>query len=70
MLYNYRIKNKKNFYECDIKIIKKAFKKCDESIKCMNQTGGDNLLNYEIEKLKEEEKLKILLNKYNKILYN
>ena len=37
----------------------------------MNQTGGDNLLNYKIEKLKEEEeKLKILLNKYNKILYN
>jgi hypothetical protein len=46
MLYNYRIKNKKDFYECDIKIIKKAFK----NIKCMNQTGGDNLLNYEIEK--------------------
>lgn len=71
MLYNYRIKNKKDFYECDIKIIKKAFKKCDESIKCMNQNGGNNILNYEIEQLtKKKEKINIILNKYNKILYN
>jgi prophage antirepressor-like protein len=71
MLYNYRIKNKKDFYECDIKIIKKAFKKCDESIKCMNQIGGNNILNYEIEQLtKKKEKINIILNKYNKILYN
>ena len=43
MLYNYRIKNRKDFYECDFNIIKKAFKNCDKSIKCMNQTqnGGN-----------------------------
>jgi len=60
MLYNYRIKNKKDFYECDIKIIKKAFKKCDESIKCMNQIGGNNILNYEIEQLTKKKKKLIL----------
>jgi hypothetical protein len=40
MLYNYRLKNRKDFYECDIKKIEKAFEKCENSIKCMNQTGG------------------------------
>ena len=39
MLYNYRIKNRKDFYECDIKKIEKAFEKCDDSIKCIEQTG-------------------------------
>jgi prophage antirepressor-like protein len=70
MLYNYRIKNRKDFYECDIKIIKKAIKKCDNSIKCMNQSGGGNIINIEIEQLKKKnEQLKKKLNKYNKILF-
>lgn len=69
MLYNYRIKNKKDFYECDIKKIKKAFKKCDDSIKCMNQNGGNNIVYFEIEQLiKKKEQIQIKLNKYNKIL--
>ena len=70
MLYNYRIKNKKDFYECDIKIIKKAFDECDKSIKCMNQTGGGtNKISFYIEKLnKKKEKLEFKLNECNNFL--
>ena len=42
MLYDYRYKNKKDFFLCDRDIIKKAFKNCKKSIKNMNQTGGYN----------------------------
>ena len=55
LLYNYRIKNRKDFYKCDIRKIEKAFKNYEDSIQCMNQDGGglkiinlnvhDNLLN-------------------------
>jgi hypothetical protein len=50
MLYDYRYKNKKDFYLCDLKIIKKAVKNCKKSINNMNQKGGglseiDNLKN-------------------------
>jgi hypothetical protein len=50
MLYDYRYKNKKDFYLCKLKIIKKAVKNCKDSIKNMNQKGGgiskiDNLKN-------------------------
>ena len=77
MLYNYRIKNKKDFYECDIKKIKTAFEKCDDSIKCMNQNGGGKLINNkiltiinnEIGKLKKtKEQINIKLNECNKHL--
>ena len=40
MLYDYRYKNKKDFFLCDRDIIKKAFKNCKKSIKNMNQKGG------------------------------
>ena len=40
MLYDYRYKNKKDFYICDLSIIKKAFKNCKRSINNMNQMGG------------------------------
>jgi prophage antirepressor-like protein len=40
MLYDYRYKNKKDFFLCDKNIIKKAFKNCIRSIKNMNQKGG------------------------------
>jgi len=78
MLYNYRIKNKKDFYDCDIKQIKKAFEKCDESIKCMNQTGGNQIKNYKIltiniieicELKKKIELLNQNINEYNKLLF-
>ena len=71
MLYNYRIKNRKDFYECDIKKIEKAFEKCEDSIKCMNQTGGNIIINNKIQQLKnKQEDIKIKINNYNKILYN
>jgi hypothetical protein len=79
MLYNYRIKNRKDFYECEFKKIEKAFEKCEDSIKCMNQNGGykivnNNILiiiNYEIEQLKKKkEQIKLKLDNYNKLLFN
>lgn len=43
MLYKYRYKNKKDYFKCELKKIIKAFDKCIESIKCVeNQTGGNN----------------------------
>lgn len=69
MLYNYRIKNKKDFYECDINIIKKAFDECDKSINCMNQNGGTNKIELLIEKLNNKKnKLELKLNECNNIL--
>ena len=42
MLYKYRYKNRKDYYHCDLKKIKIAFKKCIQSIKCVeNQIGGN-----------------------------
>jgi len=68
MLYNYRIKNKKDFYECNIKKIEKAFEKCEDSINCMNQTGGYNIIN-NIEKLKKiKEQINLKITEYNNIL--
>jgi prophage antirepressor-like protein len=37
MLYKFRIKNKKDFYECDQQDIKRAFKNCVESFECMKK---------------------------------
>jgi hypothetical protein len=78
MLYNYRIKNKKDFYECDIKKIEKAFDKCEDSIKCMSQTGGGKIsnnmifkmINYEINQLKKNKDNHMLkIDEYNKLLF-
>jgi prophage antirepressor-like protein len=42
MLYKYRYKNKKDYFKCELNKIIKAFDKCIESIKCVeNQTGGN-----------------------------
>ena len=43
MLYNYRIKNKKDYYKVSLDKIKKSFDKCLESMKCIEQTGGSNI---------------------------
>lgn len=40
MLYDYKYKNRKDFFICKKSIIKKAFTNCINSIKNMNQTGG------------------------------
>jgi prophage antirepressor-like protein len=48
MLYKYRYKNRKDYFNCSLNKIIKAFKKCIESIKCVeNQTGG-NLTSFNI----------------------
>jgi prophage antirepressor-like protein len=57
MLYKYRYKNKKDYFKCELNKIIKAFNKCIESIKCVeNQTGGDNktyTITYYKDKMKE-----------------
>lgn len=80
MLYQYRIKDKKDFYECNIQIIKKAFANCDKSLKCMNQKGGgqydDNnnniifeIFNKQIQKLNNiKNKKQNDINKYIQLL--
>lgn len=41
MLYKYRYKNRKDFYKCSLSKIKKAFKVCVKSIRCVEtQEGG------------------------------
>ena len=40
LLYNYRYKNRKEFFICILSKIKLAFKKCFSSINCINQNGG------------------------------
>lgn len=65
MLYKYRYKNKKDYYKCSLNKIIKAFDKCIESIKCIeNHTGGGN------ENENENKKYKICYyeNKLNEIL--
>ena len=48
MLYKYRIKNKKDYYDTTFTKIKKAFQKCLDSIKCVeNQEGGLRVMYYE-----------------------
>ena len=68
MLYDYRYKNKKDFFLCDRDIIKKAFKNCIKSIKNMKETqkgGGNN----EIDNLKNNlTKLDKEIENINKLL--
>lgn len=40
MLYEYRYKDRKDFFICKLSVIKKAFKNCLKSIKNMGQIGG------------------------------
>jgi hypothetical protein len=69
MLYPYRYKDKKDFYVCSEKIVKKAFRECKKTIECMNQKGGskfsDNVLKADNKKIK---KLNKQIEKYDKIL--
>jgi prophage antirepressor-like protein len=66
MLYKYRIKNKKEYYDCTLTKIKKAFEVCINSIKCIEtQEGGT------IEKITYyEDKLNKLYNKINISIIN
>ena len=67
MLYDYRYKNKKDFFMCELSVIKKAFKNCLKSIKNMNQQGGSNI--NEINKLRNDlNELDKKIIEINKIL--
>ena len=68
MLYSYRIKNRKDFYECTAKKIEDAFENCDNSLKCMNQKGGsNNVIDMQINLLNEKlNKIQSKINKYDK----
>lgn len=64
MLYDYRYKNKKDFYLCGLNIVKRAFRTCINSIECMNQKGGGNSDDF-INKIKN--RVNRLQNKINKL---
>jgi prophage antirepressor-like protein len=68
MLYDYRYKNKKDFFLCDRDIIKKAFKNCIKSIKNMKDIQKGGGIN-EIYTLKSQlEKLDKEIENINKLL--
>ena len=68
MLYDYRYKNKKDFFLCDRDIIKKAFKNCIKSIKNMKDIQKGGGIN-EIDSLKSQlEKLDKEIENINKLL--
>jgi prophage antirepressor-like protein len=67
MLFEYRYKDRKDFYICKLNVIKKAFKNCIKSITNMNQKGGGlldiDLLNNKILKIdKKIVKINLLIN--------
>lgn len=73
MLYKYRYKNKKDFFNCDINKIIKAFDKCMESIKCVeeNISGGGNNNHTDINNIKKTYKVMYyenILNEVNKLI--
>ena len=54
LLYKYRYKNKKDYFKCTLNKIIKAFDKCVESIKCIeDQTCGTYKITYYEDKLKD-----------------
>ena len=70
LLYDFRFKNKKDFYVCELKKIKKAFKICKKSISCLNQNGG-NILENKIKNLKIKQRQIIKkISKLNVIILN
>lgn len=71
MLYKYRYRDNKDFYVCSLAVIKKAFKKCLESLKSMNtQSGGSLPINDNtMVKLKNKlTKINKNIEKYNELL--
>jgi hypothetical protein len=70
MLYKYRYKDNKDFYVCSLAVIKRAFKKCLESLKSMNtQTGGGTPIDAKMGELEKKiTKIDKNIEKYNKLL--
>lgn len=77
LLYDYRYKNKKDFYICSLNKIKNAFKYCENNIrKCsVNQSGGGSKTNKKIRVktfidhllLNNKNQIKIIKNKITKL---
>lgn len=66
LLYDYRYKNRKDFFICKLSKIKLAFKKCSTSIKCINQNGG---MKNKISKMKiKASKILDNINKISKMI--
>jgi prophage antirepressor-like protein len=76
LLYKYRYTNKKDFFVCNLSVIKRAFTKCIKNLKEMDvQTGGnvnDNPLISQqlILSQKKEKLLKTQITKQRKLLQN
>jgi len=70
MLYEYRIKNRKDFYECPESVIKKAFKICSESLDCMNQQGGTLLTSIISNYRTQVNKIDTKITNMNNNIYN
>ncbi len=70
MLYKYRYRDNKDFYVCSLAVIKRAFKKCSETLKSMNtQTGGGLPIDTTLTKLQNKiTRLDKSINKYNKLI--
>jgi len=43
MLYKYRYKNRKDYFKCSLNKVKKAFIKCINSLKCVEEQKGGNI---------------------------
>jgi DNA-binding IscR family transcriptional regulator len=66
MLYNYRLKNNKDYYKCELGQIITAFEECIASIKCVEYADKNNenkVVKYKITYY--EELLKTTLNNIN-----
>lgn len=71
MLYEYRYKNKKDFFICSKEIIKKSINECKRSLDFTTQKGGSNIIkqydneikekNREIKKIKENIKVQTII---------
>lgn len=66
MLYKYRIKYRKDFYECDKKQIEKAFDNCIKSFECMNDKKNVNFEKTISRMVKQVEPLKKKIKSLNK----
>jgi hypothetical protein len=68
MLYKFRIKNRKDYYECDKDDIKNAFNNCMESFKCME--NKNKLLAFDKKIISLQERTKPIKEKINKLKKN
>ena len=56
MLYDYRYKNKRDLFICNLETVKKAFNECEKSIANMIQKGGASYVDLEIKNINKKIK--------------